>query len=154
VKNFIDWVFNNYSDERQTLIKFMQEHLGMKVVLAEPFVQTYSRFLGAEYRHFIILKLKLLSGNADPAFYLKNRQFGSANPNDYILQKLVQAAYVGYKRDLRRGKYHGTKVELAIWYLLYTESRIVDSIDSGMASYISERALDKFPNLITDSESA
>lgn len=132
----------SYEDVYDKLYEHLVSSWEMKEKYAKAFLDAYRKNISKIHSQGK-KRLSALSNSNNTTYRLLGI-IGEGDQNNYAL---VGQAYQAYMSDLRRGKYVGSDVELAIWAILANRSDLLETIDRAFVRYIDENAEKKFPNL-------
>jgi len=138
-------LFKSYDDEYLELYEYLTQDWEMKPEYAKPFMNTYKKNIGKIFSEGK-KRMQMLENSNDPEL----RLMSIANGDQEHAYALVGQAYAAYMSDLRRGKYVGTPVEMAIWAILVNRSDLVETLDRAFSRYISNKYEEIFPNLFEE----
>lgn len=137
------WKSKRRADEWHELYEFLltDHEWGMNRKFAGAFMDTYGD--GAAER------LRDVRSRAESA--IGDGEIVGVNPLAIMVDAeniaLVYEAYIGYMKDLRRGKGVGEPIEKAIWAVLCNRLDIVEQFDRPFARYLEASHEKKMPGL-------
>jgi hypothetical protein len=132
--------FGKAPDHFAELLEYLLENWDMRARYASAFLTAYRAPISKLHEQ----GLKNLDRVATHGTAEQRLIAMGSEPRDYAL---VGQAYQGYLTDLRRGRYVGTDVELAIWAILVNRIDLLKAIDKGLVGFVESKHEERFPQL-------